>query len=73
MSPEVTESDPTFHTANIRRMLTELIDHARADSAKINDPKGQALFETAAEVATGLRKAFEDYEQRNEAAWKKAS
>ena len=66
-------NDPRYHTANIRRMLTELVDHARDDSRKISDPKAQALFETTAEVLIGLRKAFEDYEQRNEPAWKKAS
>ena len=73
MSPESTESDPKLHTANIRTMLTNLIDHTRSDSAKVTDPKAQALFETTAEVLTGLRKAFEDYEKRSETAWQKAS
>ena len=73
MSAESSEKDPRYHMANIRRMLTELIDHARDDSTKISDPKAQALFETTAEVLIGIRKAFEDYEQSNEPAWKKAS
>ena len=30
----------------------------------------QGLFETAAEVLGGLKKAFSDYEQKNELAWK---
>ena len=34
------------------------------------EPKAQALFETAAEVLTGLVKAFDDYEKKNEAAWR---
>lgn len=72
MSPEFAENDPRHHTANIRKMLTELVDHARSDATKITDPKAQALFETTAEVLIGIRKAFEDYEQRNEPAWKKA-
>ena len=50
-----------------------MIDHLREDTARVNDPKAQAMFETTAEVLMGLRKAFEDYEQRNELAWKKAS
>jgi hypothetical protein len=40
---------------------------------KISDPKAQALFETTAEVLNGLVKAFDDYEQKNEAAWKTGS
>jgi len=35
-------------------------------------PKAQALFETAAEVLLGLAKVFEDFEQKNEKAWKAA-
>jgi hypothetical protein len=65
--------DPRFHTQNLKRMLTELIDHARSDVQKISDPKAQALFETTAEVLTGLHKALDDFEMRNEPAWKQAS
>lgn len=50
-----------------------LINQARADVKKVNDAKAQALCETTAEVLTGLRKAYDDYEQKNEEAWKKAS
>jgi len=31
------------------------------------------MFETAAEVLTGLIKAFSDYEEKNEAAWCKSA
>ena len=54
-------------------MLTDVINHAREDVSKISDPKAQALFETTAEVLAGLRKAYEDFEQKNEEAWTKAS
>jgi len=54
-------------------MLTDVINHAREDVSKINDPKAQALFETTAEILTGLRKAYEDFEQKSEEAWKEAS
>ena len=54
-------------------MLTDVINHAREDVNKIRDPKAAALFETTAEVLIGLRKAYEDYELKNEQAWKKAS
>jgi len=40
---------------------------------KVNDPKAQALFESSAEVLTGLKKAFTDYEQQNEPAWKRTA
>jgi hypothetical protein len=64
---------PRYHTANLRKMLSQVIDHARSDVGKVSDPKAQALFETTAEVLAGLRKAFEDFENRNEAAWRQAS
>ena len=67
------ESDPRHHTAKLQQMLTDVINHAREDVDKIRDPKAAALFETTAEVLIGLRKAYEDYEQKNEQAWKKAS
>ena len=54
-------------------MLTDVINHAREDVSKISDPKAQALFETTAEVLVGLRKAYEDFEQKNEEAWRKVS
>jgi hypothetical protein len=67
------ESDPRHHTAKLKQMLTDIINHAREDVNKISDPKEAALFETTAEVLIGLRKAYEDYEQKSEQAWKKAS
>jgi predicted metal-dependent HD superfamily phosphohydrolase len=65
--------DPRHHTTDMRRLLTAVIEHARRDGDEVSDPKAQALFETSAEVLAGIRKAFEDYEQRNERAWRKAS
>jgi hypothetical protein len=50
--------------------MKALIDHLRADIGKVKEPKAQALFETSAEVLTGLVKAFDDYEKKVEAAWK---
>jgi len=66
-------SDTTFHhTQKLKLELGALIEYLRADAGKVNDPKAQALFETSAEVITGLLKAFDDFEKRNEAAWKEA-
>lgn len=67
---EFSEDDPRHHTAKLKQMLTETMEHARKDVAKVNDPKAQALFETTAEVLGGLKKAFEHFEQHTEGAWK---
>ncbi len=64
------EGDPRHHTAKLKQMLSEIIEHARQDVGKVSDPKAQALFETTAEVLSGLEKAFKDFEQRAEPAWK---
>jgi hypothetical protein len=61
-------TDPRHHAANIRRMLTEVIDHAREDVGKIAEPKMQVLLETTAEVLIGLRTAYEHYESKAEPA-----
>jgi hypothetical protein len=54
-------------------MLREVAAHAREDVTKVSDPKAQALFETTAEVLLGLEKAYQDFEDRNERAWKGAA
>jgi len=64
------ESDPRYHSKNIRRMLDDVSQHVREDVRKVDDPKAQALFETTAEVLDGLNKAYRDFESRNEGAWK---
>lgn len=63
-------SNPLEHTANIKKEFRTLIDHLRKDTARVDDPSAKALFETSAEVLIGLEKAFTDYEDKNEAAWK---
>ena len=70
---EFPESDPRHHTAKLKQMLTEVMEHARKDVAKVDDPKAQALFETTAEVLGGLKKAYEHFEQHLEGAWKTSS
>lgn len=56
------------HSEHIKEMLDGVIQHAREDTAKVSDPRAKALFETTAEVLTGLKTAYEHYEQ-NEPAW----
>jgi hypothetical protein len=57
------ESDPRHHTIKLRDMLTDIVEHAREDVGKIEEPKAQALFETTAEVCSALATAIEHYEQ----------
>jgi hypothetical protein len=58
------EDDPRHHTAHLRTLLQGVVSHAREDIGKIGEPKAQALFETTAEVCTGLIKAFDDYDKK---------
>ena len=67
------ENNPIHHTQKIKGQMRQLIDHLRADAGKVTEPKAQALFETSAEVLTGLVKAFDDYEKKSEAAWRTES
>jgi hypothetical protein len=67
---ELPESDPRRHTRQVKDRLDELIAHLREDVGQVSDPRAEALFETAAEVLGGLGKAFSDFEQRNEPAWR---
>jgi hypothetical protein len=66
----IASKDPQAHTANVRKEFRQLIDHLRVDIDKITEPKAQALFETTAEVISGLDTAFKHYEEKNENAWK---
>ncbi|MGH3412143.1 MAG: hypothetical protein ACRDPH_03580 [Marmoricola sp.] len=63
-------SDPMRHTAKCRARFTDLADHLREDVEKVEDLRARALFETAAEVLLGLDRAFADYEEGSEPAWR---
>ena len=70
-----TDRDPRHHTQKMQKALQDIKDHLRDDIEKVDvdEPQLKAMFETAAEVLGGLIKAFHDYEQKNESAWRKAS
>ena len=68
-----TDRDPRHHTQKMQKALKDIRDHLREDIEKVDEPQLKAMFETAAEVLGGLIKAFHDYEQKNESAWRKAS
>jgi hypothetical protein len=67
------EKDPKHHTERMKRRLQETMEHLRQDIKKVDEPQLAAMFETAAEVLGGLVKAFDDYEKKNEAAWRKSA
>lgn len=62
-------NDPLVHVSNVKEEFTSLINHLREDISKMNDRSAKALFETSAEVLTGLKKAFSDFESKTEPAW----
>jgi len=62
--------DPKFHSRNIRDMLQGVVDHVREDVKVVKEPHARALFETTAEVLTGLQRAYEHFENSSEEAWK---
>jgi hypothetical protein len=64
------ESDPRHHTIKLKDMLQNAAEHAREDVQKVSDPQARALFEVTAEVLIGLTKAFRDYEEKKEPAWR---
>jgi hypothetical protein len=66
----IASKDPRAHSANIRAEFRQLVQHLREDITKVDEPKAQALFETAAEVIGGLETAFKHYEEKSEEVWK---
>jgi hypothetical protein len=54
----------------MQKALQDVRTHLQEDIGKIDEPQLKAMFETSAEVIGGLEKAFKDYEQKNESAWR---
>jgi len=68
MTPE--ERDPRHHTQKMKARLQETVQHLREDIEKVDEPQLKAMFETSAEVLTGLATAFDHYEKKSESAWR---
>jgi len=64
------DRDPRHYTQKMQKALKEIKDHLREDIDKVDDLQLKAMFETSAEVLGGLEKAFQDYERKNESAWR---
>ena len=69
MTTNKIESDPHTHSHRMGAWLDEMISHLRADLQQVDEPQLKAMFETSAEVLSGLKKAYSDYEQKREPAW----
>jgi hypothetical protein len=65
------DRNPQHHTQNMKKRLSETVTYLREDIGKVDEPQLKAMFETSAEVLVGLIKAFDDYEKKNETAWRK--
>lgn len=70
-SPAKSSTDVHHHTQKIQRMLEDVIAHAREDIDKVSEPRAQVLFETTAEVLTGLKTAYEHYTAGDEKAFRR--
>lgn len=58
------------HAQKLKSQMIRLIAHLRADAGKATDPKARAVFNTSAEVLTGLVKGFDSLDPANEELWK---
>ncbi|MCE3045000.1 MULTISPECIES: hypothetical protein [Legionella] len=58
------------HVNKMQQAFKDQVDHLRKDIKLIDEPQCKAMFETSAEVLSGLIKAFEDYKEKKEEAWK---
>jgi hypothetical protein len=69
----VSDKNPKHHTQKMKKRLEETVTHLRQDVGKVDEPQLAAMFETSAEGLSGLINAFDDYEKKNEAAWRKSA
>jgi hypothetical protein len=64
------ENNPIRHTHKIKAQMRQTINLLREDVGIVTESKAQALFETSAEVLASLVKAFDDYENKGQEAWR---
>lgn len=51
------------------QQFEDLINELRTDLKNTEDLQAKAMLETSAEVISGLRKTFQDFDLKEEAAW----
>lgn len=54
---------PAVHSAQIRRELSDLIQHLDADRERVDDPRFQALLSTSAAVLRGVSDMYAHYDE----------
>ncbi len=64
-------TNSTRYSAEARTQLQNLINYLRDGVGEVDEVQAKALFETAAEVLGGLKKAFADFERGSESAWQR--
>lgn len=64
------QDHPNPYVQQYKYQLDELAYKLRRDLQQIAEPQARALMETSAEVILGLSRAFDDYQQKTEPAWK---
>ncbi len=64
-------TNATQYSTQARAQLQEIINYLRDGVGEVDDVQAKALFETAAEVLGGLKKAFADFERGSESAWQR--
>jgi len=57
-------SDPRRHIVRVRNMLNEVNRYLTQDTVKVTDPEVRAMFETTAEVLSGLARDYEQAEKK---------
>jgi hypothetical protein len=71
LRPDREAREPRHYTQKMKAVLGGLSVRLRRDVERVDEPRLKAMFETSAEVLDGLIKAFDDYEKKNEPAWRR--
>lgn len=58
------------HVTRLKMQLEDIIAQLKNDIPRVDDPRVKVLFELSAEVLGGVRKAFTDYQEQKEEAWR---
>lgn len=65
----IESTDVRVVSKSIQKEINGLVEQLRSEIDQVEEPRFQALLETAAEVLIGLGTAFRDYNEKPERAW----
>jgi hypothetical protein len=63
--------DPLAQARHLTLRLQDIRERFREDIDKVEDPRAQTLFQTSADVLGGLIKALNDFQTKNDSAWRR--